>query len=88
MWGHCDCGAEQENAAHLAPQQGGLKRRRQGEKTRWRGQLPDQFCAKCESAPVKLVTVVPKDPQYPTRYFAACLTSECAHIRELEPSVI
>jgi hypothetical protein len=54
----------------------------------WRGNLPDQFCVKCESAPVKAVVLTPKDAKYPTRVFAACLTPECAHIRELDSSAV
>jgi hypothetical protein len=82
-WGACDCGAEQENAAQLAPQQTGLKRCGKSAPIRWAGKI-DQFCVKCEDAPVKLVPVVPKDGA--TRYFAACL--RCAYLRELDPRVI
>ncbi len=82
----CDCGAEQENAEHLAPfnpLQGGKKR-----KVKWRGNLPDQFCVKCESGPVKAVLLTPAGQKKPTRVFAACLALECAHIRELDPTVL
>ncbi len=50
--------------------------------------LPDQFCLKCEDAPVRLAIVKPRAEakNQALRFFAVCFV--CAHIRELEPTAV
>ena len=52
-----------------------------------RGDLPAQFCVKCEGSNVKAVIIEPRDTRKPTRYFAVCLDTVCMHMRELDESV-
>ena len=82
----CDCGSEREQAQPLAPFNplDKSKRRKRG-RVAWRGNLPAQFCVKCEGSMTKRIDIVPHDPAQPPRVMAACLDPECAHLRELQP---
>ncbi len=59
-------------------------------KAQWRGELPDQFCEKCEGFPVRLIIVRPRPDaeSQSLRFFAACFVPGCAHIRELDQTAV